>query len=44
MKQKLCAWQEEVEKLAPLQERVDQLEGERAQIQDTNRHLHQQIQ
>lgn len=44
MKQKLYAWQEEVEKLAPLQERVDQLEGERTQIQDTNRHLHQQIQ
>ena len=33
-----------MEKLAPLQERVNQLEGELAQIQDTNRHLHQQIQ
>ena len=44
MKQKLSAWQEEVEKLAPLQERVDQLEGELTKVQDTNRHLHQQIQ
>ena len=44
MKQKLSAWQEEVEKLAPLQERVEQLEGDLAQVQDTNRHLHQQIQ
>ena len=44
MKQKLIAWQDEVEKLAPLRERVDQLEGELAEVHVTNRQLHQQIQ
>ena len=44
MKQKLSAWQDEVEKLAPLRERVDQLEGELAEVHVTNRQLHQQIQ
>ena len=44
MKQKLSAWQEEVEKLSPLQERVDQLEGQLVLVEDTNRLLHQQIQ
>ena len=44
MKQKLSAWQEEVEKLAPLQGQVDTLQGELAQIQDINGQLHQQMQ
>ena len=44
MKQKLSAWQEEVEKLAPLREQLDQMEVKLAQVEDVNKPLHQQIQ
>ena len=43
MKQKLAAWQEEVEKLTPVQERVNQLEIELAQMQGNNEMLHRRI-
>ena len=44
LKQKLSAWQEEVERLTPLQERVDQLVGDLAQAQSVHEGLYQQIQ
>ena len=44
MKQKLSAWQEEVEKLTPLQEDMEQLQDEFIQAQSANEVLQQQVQ
>ena len=44
LKQKLSAWQEEVEKLTPLRERAEQLESDHAQLQAINIELYEQIQ
>lgn len=44
MKQKLMAWQEEAEKISPLQDRVEQLQTELARVRTANDDLQQQIQ
>lgn len=44
LKQKLSAWQEEVEKLTPFKQKIKQLESELAQMETNNAELHQRIQ
>lgn len=44
MKQKLSAWQKEVEKLAPFQQKIEQLDGELAQMKTDNAELYQLMQ
>ena len=44
LKQKLSAWQKEVEKLAPFQQKIEQLDGELAQMKTNNAELYLQMQ